>query len=230
MVQAILGDVTVDRSALEERVYHALRAKVIARELTPGTLLTIRQVAAALEVSPTPVRDALRHLMSDGLLRDRGRLGAEVVGLTARDVTDIFGARAAFESYAVRMLLLEGTEKTLAEMQRILAAWPSTLTGDIQEDLRRTAALDGDFHHALVAGTGNLRLLQLYESLSTHLSLIRFFHPQVVHRAETNHHEHQAIARAVQDGDPDLAVAAVLAHITNSRDDILRLMSPDHLI
>jgi DNA-binding GntR family transcriptional regulator len=230
VVHVVLGEVTVDRSALEERVYHALRGKILARELAPGTLLTIRQVASALEVSPTPVRDALRHLMVDGLLRDRGRLGAEVVGLTSKDVTDIFGARAAFETYAVRVLALEGPRETLAEMERVLAAWPHTLTGNIEVDLRRTTSLDMEFHRLLVSGANNARLLRLYESLGVHLSLIRFFHPEVVHRAEINHQEHLAIARAVQNRNSDGAAAAVLAHITNSRDDILRLMSPDHLI
>jgi DNA-binding GntR family transcriptional regulator len=230
VVHAVLGNVEVDRSALEERVYHVLRGKILARELVPGTLLTIRQVASALDVSPTPVRDALRHLMVDGLLRDRGRLGAEVVGLTSKDVTDIFGARAAFETYAVRVLALEDPGEMLAEMERVLTAWPHTLSGNIEVDLRRTTSLDMEFHRLLVAGAKNVRLLKLYESLGVHLSLIRIFHPEVVHRAETNHQEHQQIARAVQDRDPEAAAAAVLAHITNSRDDILRLMSPDYLI
>src|SRR6185312_13546999 len=101
MASAILRELAVDRSELEERVYLALRRKIIDRELIPGTLLTIRQVAGALNVSQTPARDALRRLMADGLLRDRGRHGAEIVGLTNQDVIDIFGARIALETHAV---------------------------------------------------------------------------------------------------------------------------------
>jgi DNA-binding GntR family transcriptional regulator len=230
MIDTVLGDAAVDRSALEERVYLALRRKILDRELPPGTLLTIRQVAGALGVSPTPVRDALRHLIVDGLLRDRGRLGAEVVGLTSKDVIDIFGAREALETYAVRFLALARPGEKLRAMHQILDAWPHHLDGEIEDNVRRIAAMDAEFHRLLVSGAENLRLMQLYESLGVHLSLIRFFHPEVVHRSEINHQEHLAVARAVEAGDTEAAAAAVATHITNSCEDILRIMSPDHLI
>jgi DNA-binding GntR family transcriptional regulator len=230
MIDMVLGDAAVDRSALEERVYLALRRKIIDREFAPGALLTIRQVAGALGVSPTPVRDALRHLIVDGLLRDRGRYGAEVVGLTAKDVIDIFGTRVALETYSVRFLALERPAEALEGLSRVLDAWPKQLTLEMEERLQRTTALDGEFHQYLMSGADNLRIVQLYNSLGVHLSLIRFFQPEVVLRAEINHQEHLAIAFAVAAGDPCAAAVAVETHITNSRDDILRLMAPDRLI
>src|SRR4051812_43670169 len=98
--ESLLRGSKVDRTDLEERVYSELRARILARDLPPGTVLTLRQVAEALQVSATPVRDALRRLQSDGLVRDGGKHGYSVTGLDAQDVTDLFGARLAIEGYA----------------------------------------------------------------------------------------------------------------------------------
>jgi DNA-binding GntR family transcriptional regulator len=230
MASAILRELAVDRSELEERVYLALRRKIIDRELIPGTLLTIRQVAGALNVSQTPARDALRRLMADGLLRDRGRHGAEIVGLTNQDVIDIFGARIALETHAVRSIASSCPAEPLKEIRLVLDQWPQVLDGDMEANLKRTSALDMRFHRLIVGGARNSRIAQLYESLGVHLSLICFFHPEVVNRAEINHREHLDIAHAVESGEPEAAAAAVTAHLTKSCEDILRLMSPNHLI
>jgi DNA-binding GntR family transcriptional regulator len=95
--ESLLRGSKVDRTDLEERVYSELRARILARDLPPGTVLTLRQVAEALQVSATPVRDALRRLQSDGLVRDGGKQGVSVIGLDAGDIADLFGARLAIE-------------------------------------------------------------------------------------------------------------------------------------
>lgn len=230
MVSTILGGLEVDRSALEERVYAALRQKIVDRELAPGVVLTIRQVAAALNVSPTPVRDALRRLTVDGLLRDRGRLGAEVVGLSAADVTDIFEARIVLETQAARKIAVNQPGETLGELRRVQELWPAGADWDSDDNLKRASSCDAEFHRTLIAGAQNLRIVQFYESLGVYISLIRVFHPEVVFRADTNRQEHLAILTALEQGSPDAAVAAVSAHITNSCSDVLRLLSSDRLI
>jgi DNA-binding GntR family transcriptional regulator len=190
----------------------------------------MRQVAAALNVSPTPVRDALRRLQADGLVRDRGRLGAEVVGLTARDVIDLFGARAALETYAARMIALRPAAETLIEMRRVLDLWPHALDEDIEENRHHLYALDRQFHWLIVNGAQNARIAQMYEWLSVPLGVVVIFEPRVIDRAEINHREHLAIAHALEQGNPEEMAQAVNAHLTNSRDDILRLMTSHRLI
>ena len=164
-VESILEGVEVDRSGLEERVYAVLREKILNRDLPPGSVLTIRQVATALGVSPTPVRDALRRLQTDALVRDRGRLGAEVIGLTAQDIVDLFGARAALETYAARTIATSHAAEMIEQMRDIAHQFPETFTGNHYTDYERFAALDSTFHHLIVGATANARVVRMYQTL-----------------------------------------------------------------
>ena len=221
----MLAGLDGDRGALEERVYTALRQKILARELAPGTVLTIRQVAHALEVSSTPVRDALRRLQAEALVRERGRLGAEVVGLNAHDIIDLFGARAALETYAARIIALRRPVDALARMRQIEEQFPQTFVGTHYTDYERFAALDVQFHLLIIDAAENDRLRQMYQSLHVHIHLARIYQREVEQRALANHKEHVAIVEALDQGNPEVMAQAVTAHIVNVRDHVLRMMA-----
>jgi len=228
-VESALQGLDVDRSALEERVYAVLRRKILTRELEPGAVLIIRQVAALLGVSPTPVRDALRRLQTDALVRDRGRLGAEVVGLSAQDIVDLFGARDALETYAARIAGTTSgalTEKISALVQQ----FPETFEGDRYTDYERFASLDTEFHYLIIGAAANARVTQMYQMLNVHIHLARIYQRQVEQRAQANHREHMAIVDALIAQDPERMACAVTTHIVHVRDHILHMMGPGHIL
>jgi DNA-binding GntR family transcriptional regulator len=220
----------VDRSGLEERIYAALRQKILNRELVPGAVLTIRQVAVALGVSPTPVRDALRRLQAEALVRERGRLGAEVVGLSTRDIVDLFGARAALETYAARIAVRRGDQGLIGSMRAVVQRFPETFQGNHYTDYDRFATLDTEFHYLIIRATGNERLLQMYGALHVHIHLARIYQREVEQRALANHHEHEAIVEALVEGDAEGMARAANAHIEQVRDHILHMMGPGNIV
>jgi DNA-binding GntR family transcriptional regulator len=230
LVESALSGVDVDRTALEERVYSVLREKILSRELVPGTVLTIRQVASLLGVSPTPVRDALRRLQADALVRERGRLGAEVVGLSAQDIIDLFGARTALETYAARIAAAKRSPLLLERMRTLAAHFPETFEGDHYTDYERFAALDAEFHYLIIGAAENARLTQLYGALHVHIHLSRIYQREVEQRAEANHREHVAIVAALAAGDGEEMARAVTTHIDNVRDHILNRMGPGKVL
>lgn len=229
-IESVLGAVAIDRSGLEERVYAALREKILKRELLPGSVLTIRQVAIALGVSPTPVRDALRRLQADALVRDRGRLGAEVVGLSAADIGDLFGARAALETYAARAAAQKRLPDLIERMRAIAQRFPETFEGDHYTNYDRFAALDTAFHQLIISGAENGRIQQMYQTLSVHLHLARIYQREIEQRARANHREHLAIVDALAAGDAEAMAEAAAAHIENVRNHILHLIGPGHIL
>jgi DNA-binding GntR family transcriptional regulator len=228
--ESVLESLAIDRSALEARVYTALREKILNRELVPSTVLTIRQVAAALGVSPTPVRDALRRLQADGLMRERGRLGAEVVGLSSQDIIDLFGARDALETYAARIAAMEHAPDFLARMGALVQEFPKTFEGNHYTDYERFALLDVEFHVLIIGATQNARLMGMYRTLSVHIHLARIYQREVEQRAQANHSEHVAIYEGLIAGNPAATAEAVTAHIEHVRDHILQMMGPGHVL
>ena len=231
MADTVLKSARVDRSDLEERVYSELRNRIMARDIPPGTVLTLRQVAEALQVSATPVRDALRRLRSDGLVRDGGKQGFSVTGLNDQDVVDLFGARLAIEGYAAR-LTAEHVEKqpTLEQLRRLVSEFPETFTGDHYTDYERFQTLDSAFHIAIISATRNARLVSMYQTLNVHIHLARIYQRELEQRAKANHQEHFAIFRGLEQGDADETFRAVKTHIVNVRDHILERLKPGSLI
>jgi len=230
MVESLLKGSKVDRSDLEERVYTELRRRIMARDLPVGAVLTLRQVAEALEVSATPVRDALRRLQNDGLVRDGGKQGVSVTGLGAKEIADLFGARIALEGYAARIAVRADESKVLAEMREIAAEFPETFEGDHYVNYERFQALDVAFHLHIIAATNNARLASMYQALNVHLHLARIYQREVEQRAQANHREHMAIVEALADRDPEAMTSAVEDHIVNVRDHILSKLGPASLI
>ncbi len=230
LVEAVLASVTVDHSDLEERVYAVLRQKILDRDLVPGDVLTIRQVAAALSVSPTPVRDALRRLQAEALVRDRGRLGAEVVGLSANDIVDLFGARTALETYAAGIAGRQCPSDLTETIRTIARQFPDTFDGNHYTDYERFATLDAEFHHLIIEAAKNARLLQMYRTLHVHIHLARIYQREIEQRAQANHREHLAIVEALIASDPVEMTRAVTMHIENVRDHILQRMGPGNVV
>lgn len=231
MVESVLKESRVDRSDLEERVYSELRSRIMARDLPPGTVLTLRGVADALEVSATPVRDALRRLRGDGLVRDGGKQGFSVIGLGAQDVVDLFGARLAIEGYAAQRAVENADNKpTLDQMRQLVIEFPETFTGDQYTDYERFQSLDSAFHVAIINATRNARLVSMYQALNVHIHLARIYQRELEQRAQANHLEHLAIVRGLEQRDADAMYRAIEAHIVNVRDHILSRLEPGSLI
>jgi DNA-binding GntR family transcriptional regulator len=231
VAEMVLKTATVDRSDLEERVYSELRSRIMARDIPPGTVLTLRQVAEALQVSATPVRDALRRLRSDGLVRDGGKHGYSVTGLDAQDVTDLFGARLAIEGYAARLAVGNSENgSTLDYMKQLVIEFPETFEGNHYTDYERFQTLDSAFHIAIIGATRNARLVSMYQTLNVHIHLARIYQREMEQRAQANHEEHLAIVRGLELGDAEVMYRAVEAHIVNVRDHILTRLEPGSLI
>src|SRR4028119_1905117 len=83
----------INTAHINEQVYEAIEGAIVRSELGPGALLGDRQLAEALGVSRTPVRDALHRLESSGLVERRGRAGWAVSGFAIRDVHELFELR-----------------------------------------------------------------------------------------------------------------------------------------
>lgn len=229
-VNTLLQGSKIDRSDLAERVYLELRSRIMARDLPPGTVLTLRQVAEIFEVSATPVRDAFLRLQNDGLVRYGGKQGVTVVGLGRDDISDYFGTRLALESYAARITAPTASDAYVAEMREIAAEFPSTFEGDTYSDYDRFQRLDNRFHLNIISATENRRLVAMYQALNIHLHLARIYQREVEQRAGANHNEHMAIVAAVEARDPDAMIAAVELHIVNVRDHILSKLLPGYEI
>ncbi|MDG4782087.1 GntR family transcriptional regulator [Micromonospora sp. WMMD961] len=205
------------RLTLAEDVYESIKTLVMDHLLTPGERVNIDALARELDVSPTPVREALARLEADGLVRKRPLSGYSTTPLLTRaEFDDLFEVR----------LLLEGATAGRAaahastdQRRRISAEAAASIDMEAGDGYRRHAAftaLDATFHDLIAEGAGSPLLRDSITRLHSHLHLHRLYFP-VTGAPDTNT-EHQRIATAIAAGDSDAATEAMRAHLIAARE------------
>lgn len=144
--------------SLTEETYDVLRKAILVGTIAPDTLWSDRELAQRLELSRTPVREAIQRLASDGLVEVIPRRGTRVLPLRADDVREIHQIARALELEAA-ILLAVAPERDLAGLRRLVLQMAEALAkGDRDHWVR----LDEAFHHDLVEACGNRRLAKMY--------------------------------------------------------------------
>lgn len=194
-----------------DRVYAFVKQAVLERRYEGGTLLTEGDLADAVGVSRTPVREALLRLEVEGLIRLYPKKGALVLPVSAQEIADVVETRLLVEEHAARKAVPARAElisrlEELLDQQRAQAA---------DGDLAALAISDRCFHAEIVRSAGNQILERLYDQLrDRQLRMgvaVMHAHPDRVAKSIA---EHAEILRALRAGDPDAAAAAVHTHVS----------------
>jgi DNA-binding GntR family transcriptional regulator len=206
------------RSTLGDDVYETITALIMQHTLAPGDRINIDALARQLEVSATPVREALARLESDGLVRKRALAGYTVSPLLTRDeFMDMFDMRLVLEGAAARWASSRAEEAT---RERIVSEAASTAAlRDDADGWQAHAAftkLDAQFHDLIAAAAGNPLLRDGIARLHSHLHIHRLYFPFA--QTGTTGEEHQRIAAAIRTGNPDAAEKAMRDHLTAARE------------
>jgi DNA-binding GntR family transcriptional regulator len=204
------------RSTLGEDVYETLKASVLEHTLAPGERVNIDGLARELAVSPTPVREALARLESDGLVSKRPLVGYTVSPLLTRaEFSDMFDMRLLLECAAARW----AAERATAEQRADICAEAAKTVSADQDDGRWHAAftaLDASVHDRIASASHSPLLIDGISRLHAHLHLHRRYFPY--EQTGVTGEEHQRIADAIRNGDGDAAEAAMREHLTRARE------------
>jgi DNA-binding GntR family transcriptional regulator len=123
---------TDDKLPVHEQVYRALRAQILFGDLAPGQAVTIQGLAGSLGVGMTPVREALRRLISEGALTFQGNRRVSVPALTRSDVEEMIFVRKSIETELARRATINMTEDRIAELGQIDEALDDAIeAGDV---------------------------------------------------------------------------------------------------
>ncbi|MER7764050.1 GntR family transcriptional regulator [Streptomyces sp. NPDC097619] len=193
-----------------DRVYRHVKEGVLERRYEGGSLLTEGELAEAVGVSRTPVREALLRLETEGLLRLYPKKGALVLPVSAQEIADVVETRRLVEEYTVRRAV-PAAPALLDRLADLLEAQRGHAEAG---DLAAFAVADRCFHAEIVRAAGNEILSRLYDQLrDRQLRMgvaVMHMHPG---RMDRNLAEHTEIHEALRAGDADRAAAAVLGHL-----------------
>lgn len=143
----------------QQEAYERLKAAILAGALAPGARLTELDLARQFGTSQAPIREALRRLEPEGLVRAFPRRGTYVTRLTAREIEEVYSLRAELEAYAVRRYIERADSDALALPRRLFVELRDAAARDDQAAVVET---DIRFHRALCDGAGNALLGQVW--------------------------------------------------------------------
>lgn len=215
-----MSPASIAQPALYQEVAQRLRARIFAHELEPGAWIDEQALALQYGISRTPLREALKVLASEGLVRLKPRRGCYVTELSERDLDEIFPlialleGRCAFE--AARAIRPAGV-KRLARLHEALERHAAA------GDAGRFFEANHEFHRALHELAGNRWLAEVIDNLRKVLRLTRRDSLALEGRLKQSLEEHRAILAAIRGHDAERAQALMHAHLLSGRAAIARV-------
>ena len=211
-----------------ERVYHALRQRILSFDLPPGAVLSRNEIARHYGVSQTPVRDALLRLGQDGLVRIYPQSKTIVAPIDVRQLSETHFLRVAVETEVVRRLAERRDPADLKRARALLSMQRALM--DDAEQVDMFAALDRDFHKSLFEAVGMVSLYDMVTDRLGHLYRCQRLELPFDGKARNIVEAHDAILAGIDSGDPAKAAAAMQAHLsgTISRVEVIREAHPDY--
>lgn len=199
-------------------VYDELREKVVNGDYPAGAALTETALAAEFSVSRTPIREALRRLEQDGLVK-RGRRGMYVRTRSPEEILEIYEVRITLEVAAARAAAERRTTFDLARLDQLHEAMLAVST----EDSERMASTNRAFHELIWTMSHNATLIDLLTRLHAHLIRYRETTLTFRNRWQGVLDEHTELIEAIKDGDRDRAGEIAERHMAGARDTRLRM-------
>jgi DNA-binding GntR family transcriptional regulator len=199
-----------------ERLTAEIRASIIAGQMAPGEIYSAPVLASRYEVSVTPVREALLDLVKEGLLTPLRNKGFRVVEPSDEDLDEIAQVRDLLEPAAAAEVARTATTQQLAQL-RALAAEIARYAkqGAIEAYLQA----DRDFHLAVVAATGNSRLIEIIGRLRGQARLFGLKKIAELGQLEASSQDHEDLLAAIENHDAPRAEEIMRAHLGHVRTD-----------
>lgn len=203
------------QNSLHHEVANTLREQIFSGQLMPGTFLDEVALCESLKISRTPLREALKVLTAEGLLRHEPRRGCFVNEVTEQDLDDIFPVIALLEGRCAYEAARNATDADLAELTTLHARLSShAKAGRINDYYATNYAI----HEAIILLANNRWLAQAIADLRKILKLARLQQLRAPGRLTQSLSEHMTVFAALKSRDSEGAEAAMRTHLTRQRE------------
>lgn len=201
----------IRRGGAVQIAYDAIKDSIIRGAAAPGDRLRELEIAEALGVSRTPIREALRMLHSDGLVRFAPNAGAQVAVFADEEVDEVFRLRARVDGEVGRLAAQRATESELAALRVVLARM--SVAAQSTDSSESFAQVNREFHEGLTATVKSPRIAEARSSLLD----LPFIRQTVLGYTSAmfarSIHHHDEVMDALEQHDPDWAEAAMTTHV-----------------
>ncbi|WP_067672408.1 GntR family transcriptional regulator [Nocardia miyunensis] len=204
---------------LVNEIVPILRQQILSGRFAPGERLNEIKLAAMLQVSRPPIREALQALRAEGLVRTVAGRGTYVASFDPQAIEHLSEVRQALECAAARLAAIRASDDRIDELAKLLQR-----TEDAIADPGRPYPRDLDFHEQILEMSGNPKLVEASRGVTTQLELARARSGGIPGRAQAAYTEHHRILEALRARDADAAAEAMAAHLDAARAHVRQLL------
>lgn len=212
-VRPVLSAVPLSSPTLAEQAYAQIKQLIFEFALMPGDRFSESELAERVQVSRTPLRQALQRLEREGFLQVFPKLGWQVAPLDFDTFDELYDMRILIESHAAARLCEAEERPQLAEMAATWLVPPEERLTDVAA----VGAADEAFHTLLVEGSGNREMLRVHREITERIRIIRRLDFTKPARIETTYDEHARLVRALTRRRAEEACRLLRAHIEQSK-------------
>jgi DNA-binding GntR family transcriptional regulator len=214
-----------DRKSLGDHVFENLRQAIIRGDVAPGDRLVESRIAGVLDISRTPVREAIHKLEREGLLLKLPHGGFTVVHLSREDIEETFGIRCVLESYAARLAAQNHREEDLIPLEEKIREFHAYRSKGRLEELPR---INTEFHNLFYALSRSPKLIKLINDLRDQIYRFRRILLKMDRMARTSNEDHRNMLEAIRQRDVDRVEKLVQEHITRGKKIVLKALEEQH--
>ena len=198
--------------SLADQVFDHLETDILSGKYSRGEILTESKLSHELGVSRTPIREALRRLEQEHIIEETGK-GSVVIGISEKDVDDIFVIRKQLETLAAGIAAENCTDEQLSKLREALELQEFYLEKGDGEQIKQ---MDNRFHYIVYRLSGSTVFYDILVPLHKKIQKYRKIAVQSSGRAKASVEEHRKIYEAIASGNKALAEKYVLEHVENA--------------
>lgn len=203
--------------SLADQVYDVLETDILSGKYTRGDILTEGKLCEQLGVSRTPIREALRRLEQESLIKETSK-GCLVIGITEKDLDDIFIVREQLEGLAASFAATNFKDEEIEKLKSVLELQEFYLQ---KHDAEQIKVMDNRFHETLYSLSGSVVFYSILLSLHKKVQKYRKASIQSKSRATESVAEHRKIFDAIVARDAKLAEQYAAEHVKNAYNHII---------
>ncbi len=205
---------------LKDLVYLELKHKILTGEIVSQTRLMEIDLSEKMNVSRTPIREAIKRLADDGLVKVEPRRGAYVANISIKDMLDVFEVREDMEGFAAKLAAERINDEERAELRKIAGDYEDALNRGDKETI---IELDEKFHNFIVACSGNETLTELVNYVQELSLRFRYLYYNDFSLYESTAEQHNSIMEAINSGRSDDARREADAHVKALKEFVYEL-------
>ena len=204
--------------SLREKIYRRIKDDITYGKILPGERLIESKLVEEFKASRAPIREALRHLESEGLAKFERNKGITVLKLSTKEVDEIYSLRWLLESYAARLSAERATRKQITYLRHLhnelkRAVRKSNLGSWIQNNIL--------FHNFFSENSGNSNLIQILDTLKRRVYRYHYTIIRIPGHFKSYIEHHEGILRACETNDGDMAEKFMKLHIEKIKDVLI---------